>query len=132
MPASQRTKNKLVGQILRCPDHKNELWYVSPLDKKRKLVTITNAHLFFKKLFILIKKQDLVKIPTTNDPKHNKNLTFRKKLKGKFIILDKNMLPSWYIDNNLNKVRITNFDFLDLLSSYAITISKEELELIPY
>jgi len=124
-------KNKFIGKILKCSDYRNELWYFSPFSNKRELITIVNINLFLKKLFILINEQDLVKIPRMDELENNKYITFRRKLKGKFIILEKNILPIWYVNNDLKRVEVTFFDLLDLLSNYAIDITKEELKLIP-
>jgi hypothetical protein len=119
------------GEILKCQGSRDTLWYVSPLDGKRRLITLSNAPLFFKKIIATVGVDDLEKIPDANQIESNKHIVFRKKLKGKFILQEGAVLPRWYVDNTLKKVEITCFDFFDLLNFYAVKISKEDLELIP-
>jgi len=120
-----------IGLILKCPDYINELWYVSPVDGKKKLITFTNARIFFEKLIILIDEKELMKIPSIYEVNNKRNLTLRKKLRGKFVSLKDKKFQIWHIDNELKRREISNFDFLDLLGTYAKEISKEKLELIP-
>jgi hypothetical protein len=130
MTPVKRIKNENAGKILRCRGAINELWYVSS-DGKRELITIVNAPLFFRRLIVYLDREKLDKIPSISEPENNKALTFRKKLRGKFISLNENAFPNWYIDSNLRKVKVDFLDFLDFLDIYATEINKDDLELIP-
>jgi len=130
MALKKIVKDKLIGRILRCPDYKNELWYLSPIDGKRKLINITNAHIFFKRLFVVIDENELSKIPIAGEQEANKHLTFRKKLKGKIILVRNNDANCWYVGNNLYRSQMSQFDLFDILSSYAININKNKLDSI--
>jgi hypothetical protein len=123
--------NKLSGKFFKCPGRGNELWYLSPSDNKRKLITIINAPLYFRRLFVKIDEESLSMIPSKDEPDNNQKITFRKKNKGKFIMAENNASSIWYINENLKKERVTSFDLLDLLSAYAESISVDELKLMP-
>lgn len=131
MALKKIVKDKLVGRILRCPDYKNEFWYLSPIDGKRKLISITNAHIFFKRLFVVIDEKELSKIPIVGEQEAKKHLTFRKKLKGKIILIKNSVVNCWYVDNNLCRSKMSQFDLFDILGSYAIDINKDKLDSIP-
>ena len=124
------SKNNYIGKILKCSSYKNELWYVQPLSKKGELITMINAQKFFKRLFISLDDIDMAKIPVAGELENNKNLTIRKKLKGKFLVVGKEITPIWYVNDTLERIKVTNFDFLDILSCYAITVNKEKLKSI--
>ncbi len=119
------------GSILKCPDYINEFWYISPVDKKRKLITFTNARSFFKKIIVPVEEKMLIKIPLDSDVDNKKNIVFRKKLKGRFVSLKEEKFQIWYVDDKLKRHVINDFDFFDILGAYAKEISREELELIP-
>ena len=130
MSKKSKIQDNFIGKILKCSNNKNELWYVQPFDKKKQLITITNAPNFFKRLFICIKENDIYKIPTVGELENNKNITIRKKLKGKFLVTDKESIPHWYVNDDLKRVEVTSFDLLDMLSHYAVSVTKEELKSI--
>ena len=99
-------QNDLTGKILKCQEYKNKLWYFVKSSKKMVPITVISAPIFFKKLFVLLNINDFQKIPSINDPENTKNITFRKKIKGKFVMVDDNKSSVWYINDQLKKIKV--------------------------
>lgn len=119
--------NQWLGKILKSSNI-NELWYVSSINGKRKRITMVNAHIYFKKLIISIEEKDLLMFW---NKENSKNISTRRKFKGKFIKIKDDISQLWYIDDQLIKHTVSHFDFLDFLSNYAVNITPEELGNIP-
>jgi hypothetical protein len=121
---AQTMGQRLQGRLLLQVEDGGRIWYVNPINLKRREVIFHKAVEGFAQLSLGISNKDFEKIPS------DKRMTER--LKGRFLLQVENDGRLWYVSpQDGKKINISSQNYRSVIKSLALGISNDDLFQIP-